>query len=181
MMLPALLFAGCRRAVEWTHTISVPTDGWDNSSPVIFQLDPQAYLPKNADRFEEMTAHAVGDTLPRLHGLYRAHLSLRYLDDCNASSLRLLAESASLEREVRTDTIIIPLFDADGTPHGSGRFGLNEVSVVLPSPYEVNAGATLTITPADYTTPVSGVQSVTFILENMEKDSTPIFNCKSLF
>lgn len=165
-MLPALLFAGCRKSVEWSHTVAVPADGWDNECPVIFSIDPQAYLPKNADRFKEMTDRAMGDTLPRLHGRYRAILSLRYLDDCNAASLRLVVESASLERDIHTDTITVPLFSADGRPLGKGRFGLNEVSVTFPEPYEVTSGSILTVTPVEYSTPVTGLQYVTLILEN---------------
>lgn len=170
VLIPAFVmlacFSSCKHDVAWTHTESIPEDGWTSEHPVVFQLDPKAYEPEE-NRFVKMTSQAVGDTLPRLKGEFRAMLSLRYKDDCNASSLRIVIENASLPTGIHTDTISVTLFDKEGNPTGRGRFGLNEVVHPLPIPFTVTEGTTLTLSPLDYHTPVTGLLSTTLTLREL--------------
>lgn len=122
-MLPAMLFTACRNDLQWTGTVNIPSGGWTDEMPVVFELDPQAYLAPESNRFAEMTSRAIGDTLPRLYGHYNARLSLRYSDNCNASSLRIATELASLDRDITTDTIAVTLFNPDGSPVSPGKIG----------------------------------------------------------
>lgn len=163
-MLPALLFTGCRDDLKWTDTVQIPSDGWTDGMPAVFELDPQAYLAPESNRFAEITSRIIGDTLPRLSGLYNARISLRYADNCNARDFRIATELASLDRDITTDTISVTLFNADGTPVRPGRYGINEVSVVLPSPLDVTQGTTLTLTPISYSEPIKGMLSISLIL-----------------
>lgn len=163
-MLPAMLFTACRNDLQWTGTVNIPSGGWTDEMPVVFELDPQAYLAPESNRFAEMTSRAIGDTLPRLYGHYNARLSLRYSDNCNASSLRIATELASLDRYITTDTIAVTLFNPDGSPVSPGRYGINETSILLPPSFCVTRGTTLTVTPISYSTPIEGLLSVSLIL-----------------
>ncbi|MDE5902315.1 MAG: gliding motility lipoprotein GldH [Muribaculaceae bacterium] len=163
-MLPALLFTACRDDMKWTGTVQLPSDGWTDGMPVVFDLDPQAYLAPESNRFAEMTSRAIGDTLPRLSGHYNARLSLRYADGCNARDIRIATELASLDRDITTDTISVTLFNSDGTPVSPGRYGINEVAVPLPAGLTVTQGTTLTLTPISYSSPIEGMLSVSLIL-----------------
>ena len=166
-LLPALLFFACDKNVAWTDTKTVDRDGWSADSPVSFSMDPLAYEPdKDRDRFAEMPARAVGDTVTRLRGCFDATLSLRYADDCNTSEISLIIEQASLDTEISADTISVTLFSRDGTPAHRGRFGINETSVTLPRPITVSQGTQLNVSPLPYDTLPSGILSATLILRH---------------
>lgn len=166
-MLPALLFVmpSCDNRVAWTDTVTLDPEGWSPRHPAVFDIDPQAYDSDwNSDRFAEMTSRAVGDTVARLHGYFDATLSLRYSDDCNAGAISLVAERASLDSEISTDTLTFTLFDRCGNPSGRGRFGINEVSIRLPYRLKVSEGTVFSVYPLDYDSLPAGFLSATLIL-----------------
>lgn len=161
----ALCMTDCDKNIAWTETVSLPVKGWTQSQPIVFNLDPEAYKPE-VNKYEYMTSKAIGDTIPRLKGIFQAHLSLRYKDDCNASDMKIVVERAALDTEITRDTIAIRFFDNDGAAEGHGRFGLNETSIPLNSPLIVSDGTTITVLPIDYKTPVTGLLSLTLTLKH---------------
>lgn len=165
ILITVLFTGGCDKDVAWTDTVSIPEQGWTPESPLTFELDLKAYEPEE-NRFVRMTAQAVGDTVPRLRGDFSASVSLRYRDDCNARSLRVVMESASLDREITTDTLTFRLFSPEGESVGQGRFGLNETTLRLPAPLTVSEGTVITFTPLDYSTPVTDLLSLTLTLRH---------------
>ena len=154
---------GCRNDIAWCETQDVSPDGWLPSDIVEFNLDPAAYEPKPDNRFAEMTARAVGDTLPRCLGTYRATLAVRFLDYCNVSSLDLVAEKAGLEEPLVVDTISIPLFDNDGIAVGNGRFGISEAKYEI-GDFTIADGTTFSLRPINYSDTIVGISDITLLL-----------------
>lgn len=143
--------------------MSIPEKGWTSDHPIIFNLDPKAYEPEG-NKYELMTARAIGDTLPRLHGSFKASLSLRYKDDSNARSVSVIMEQASLDRGIQLDTLAFTLFDNHGNSAGQGRFGLNETTITLPNDLIVSEGTIITLYPLPYPQPPSSLLSLTLTL-----------------
>lgn len=177
LMAPLLLLTaicvGCDKNVAWTDTVSIPEKGWTSDHQIIFELDPKAYEPEE-NKYELMTARAVGDTVPRLRGDFHAYLSLRYKEDCIARSVRLAFEQASLDDEIRTDTLEFRLFDDAGRSLGRGRFGINETSVILPYPLKAGLGTVITVTPVNYPEPITNLLSLTLTLRTIVPSSSSV-------
>lgn len=162
--IAGLSLCACRDDVAWSKTVPLDSDGWLPEYVVEFQLDPAAYAPDPENRFAQMTARAIGDTVPRILGDYDAVLSVRYLKDANAGTLRLVVEQESLDSPTRTDTIAIRMFDADGEPAGSGHLGIFESRAHIPGPFKVSDGTTLSVRPIVYADTVRGITDVTLLL-----------------
>lgn len=163
-ILPLLFTTeGCRSDVSWSRSVPVSPKGWNQAEVVEFNLDPAAYEPKPENRFAEMTARAVGDTLERWLGTYRAIISVRYLDNCNVSDLRLIAEKAGLDEPIATDTLRIPLFDSGGRPLGKGSLGISEAGISI-YPFKVGNGTTLSLRPVEYADTLTGITDITLSL-----------------
>lgn len=160
-----LIFAagGCRNDIKWSRTQSISPDGWLPEEVIEFNLDPAAYQPPPENRFAEMTARAVGDTLQRWLGMYHAYVAVRYLNECNVADLALVAEKAGLDEPITTDTLRFRLFNQAGRPLGRGRLGINEARCEI-YPFKVANGTTLSLRPAQYTDTVTGITDITLIL-----------------
>ena len=171
-MAAAAILGGCREDLVWTHTAPLPTDAWTPERPVVFELDPEAYVPKSTNRFAEYTSKQLGDTVVRLRGTFEALLCLRYTRHANAAEVSVEAERVSLDAPFVTDTVTFRLFDAQGQPTGHGRLGIYEVTVPLPSPLRVTEGTTVNITPLPYTTPPSGLSSLSMLLRPLPPRSS---------
>lgn len=154
---------GCRNDIAWCETQKISPDGWLPSDIVEFNLDPAAYEPKPENRFAEITARAVGDTLPRWLGTYRATLAVRFLDYCNVSTLDLVAEKAGLDEPIVADTISIPLYNNDGNAVGNGRFGISEAKYEIRN-FTIADGTTFSLRPIDYSDTIVGISDITLLL-----------------
>ncbi len=162
-ILSLFLAMGCRDDIKWCESRKIPAEGWLSGEIIEFNLDPAAYQPNPENRFAEMTARAMGDTLPRCLGTYQAVLAFRYVDKCNVSRLDLILEKAGLDEPISTDTLRIPLFLPDGTPIGKGRFGIFETSIVVPD-FKVSNGTLLSLRPATEADTIRGLSDVTLLL-----------------
>lgn len=158
------LLGACRRDIVWSESRSIPSNGWTSSMPLDFILDPAAYEPPAANRFAEYTARAIGDTTERIIGSYHASLSLRYLKNCNAEVLDLVAEKSGLNEPITTDTLRFQLFDAEGYPVGKGRLGIYETTISLPGIFKVKEGTKLSVGPIEYSDTITGVTDITLFL-----------------
>lgn len=168
LILMMSCLTACRHDIKWIQTEEVDQNGWLPTQPVEFDLDPPAYLPKPENRFAEITARAIGDTLPRYMGTYKATLAIRYNNRCNVSRIDIIAEKVGLDEPITTDTIRIPLFDNDGNPEGTGHLGIYEKSIDL-YPFKVADGTMLSLRPADYSESVKGITDVTLILSDKKQ------------
>ncbi|MDE5651914.1 MAG: gliding motility lipoprotein GldH [Muribaculaceae bacterium] len=170
LLIPALIVAAaaastsCRDDVDWCASSALSPEGWDATRSVDFVLDPAAYAPPAANRFEEMTDKAIGDTIRRIPGSYEATLSIRYMHYCNAETLRLVVERISLDLPVATDTLALPLFTPDGEPTGSGRLGIYESRIRLRPRLVVSNGTILSVHPIEYADTLRGITDVTLLL-----------------
>jgi hypothetical protein len=163
--LAGATLCSCDKSIAWSESLTLPKEGWDSSAPADFNIDPAAYArPQGHSRFAEATNRAIGDTLPRLNGVFTATLSLRYTDECPLREVRLQIERASLRDEIHTDTIAMPLYDDRGHNLGRGRFGIYETSARLPRPLRVNEGTILSVTPIGIPSPTPGLASITLTL-----------------
>lgn len=168
-----IIAAGCRNDIIWSQSSEVPSEGWMPSDMVEFNLDPSAYDPKPSNRFAEITARAIGDTAVRNLGIFRASLAIRYLEDCNASEISLIAEKAGLDESISTDTLRIPLFDSSGRPVGKGRFGIYETSVDI-FPFKVAEGTVISFRPMEFKDTIRGITDLTLLLhKNPTNNSRP--------
>lgn len=162
-----LLGVGCRENIVWSEARLLPDKQWPASLTIDFNIDPEAYSPPPANRFEEMTSRTSGDTLPRLRGQFKAIVSLRYGRDCNARSVKIVAECNSLDLPTRSDTLYFRLFDDNDNPLGAGHFGLFEQFADLPGIFPVSDGTILSLHPIEYDgPPLEGISSATLILMN---------------
>ncbi|MDE6271894.1 MAG: gliding motility lipoprotein GldH [Muribaculaceae bacterium] len=162
-ILSLITATGCRDDIKWSESRKISSEGWTPDQVIEFNLDPAAYQPKPENRFAELTARAMGDTLPRCLGNYQAVLAVRYLDKCNVARLDLIIEKAGLDESIVTDTLRIPLYYDDGNPVGKGRLGIFEASVVLPG-FRVSNGTILSLRPATDTDTIRGISDITLLL-----------------
>lgn len=163
-LLAVCVITGCAHDVKWNASRDINPDGWSDLDPVCFDIDPGAYTQPSENRFALLTARATGDTVKRLNGKFKATLSLRYSSRCNVSSIRLAAEISSLDGEIHTDTLNLRLFEPDGSPSGSGRLGLYEVSAPLPGILSVTDGTVICVSPISYSAKPKGLTSLTLLL-----------------
>lgn len=162
-ILSLLMATGCRDDIKWSESRKISSAGWFPEQAIEFNLDPAAYQPKPDNRFAEMTAIAMGDTLPRCLGTYNAILAIRYLDECNISRLDLIYEKEGLEEPIYSDTLRIPLYYPDGSTVGKGRFGIFETNVSLPG-FTVGKGTILSLRPATDSDTIRGISDITLLL-----------------
>lgn len=155
----------CRNDVAWNASVQLNPEGWNYHEPATFLIDRAAYSPDPANRFEAMTAKATGDTIAQIRGQFQAILSLRYSQACNAREISLAVEQSSLDAPLRTDTLTFRLFSDSGTPLGSGRFGIYEISMPLPHPLTVSEGTSISVTPTAYAEEPSGFSDITLLLK----------------
>lgn len=164
VLLLLFLAAACRKDVIWSETINLNPEGWDPQSPAIFEIDKAPYYLHHKNNIKESTARAIGDTLQSMQGIFKASLSLRYTDKCTTSDLRLVIEHASLDNPVSTDTITLTLFNPDGTPAGSGHYGIYEVIHPVSDHLIVDQGCIISVVPLNYNVNPAGIESATLIL-----------------
>ncbi len=109
---------------------------------------------------------------------YTASLSLRYSDKCPERMVKLIVEKESLDGIARPDTILVTLFNEDGTPandrmentginsvyRGKGlNLGIYEKSVILGRDTPIPPMMRIAITPAS-SVPIRGISHLTLLL-----------------
>ncbi|MDE7463339.1 MAG: gliding motility lipoprotein GldH [Muribaculaceae bacterium] len=164
-ILISLCGSSCREDIAWSGVRKIDSDGWKSGDYVDFNLDPSAYDYPYADKYEEMTAKAIGDTAVRLQGNFRAVVGLRYNIDCGAAEVKIVMERSSLRSETSTDTLTFPLFSPNGEPLGKGRYGVYETSVEVPHPLLVDEGSVVSFTPVAYSSEIKGCMALSLILK----------------
>ncbi|MDE6294565.1 MAG: hypothetical protein K2M03_00710 [Muribaculaceae bacterium] len=155
-----LLSGGCTDNVAWCETIPVNEAGWSDMETIEFALQPSdSMIWMGDDRYD-------------------ATLSLRYTDRCRENEVRLLLERESLDSICRPDTILVTLFNKDGTPaqdrqpnelkerfyQGEGlSLGIYEKQIELLHHSRIEPMYRVALTPLG-TTPLTGISNVTMII-----------------
>lgn len=127
---------------EFSEFVPVASDGWDSRDAVCF--DP-------------IGLDSIGRPLTMI-------LSVRYSGRRALTPLRLAVECDD-ERGVHVnDTITLPLFNADGSPKGRGRYGVYEVSDTLLRNFSPGFGLGVSVTPLDGKEATRGILNVGLIV-----------------
>lgn len=98
------LLQGCGSDVEWSDSVTIPSQGWSPLNIVQFALEQEDSLLWQTKSGEPLRQPVT------------ATLYIRYTDRCDIARLPILIQSESLDSEARCDTVLITLFNPDGSP-----------------------------------------------------------------
>lgn len=160
----ALCLTSCRQEVAWCETQSIGSEGWSSLQSIEFAL-------------QEKDSAIWLSRAP-----YTVSLSLRYSDKCPERRVKLITERESLEGIARPDTLLVTLFNDEGSPAndrkettvidsifgGKGlNLGIYEKSVIICRDTPIPPMMRIAVTPATGV-PVMGITHLTLMISRQE-------------
>ena len=107
LLTAAILLAACTAKLDYGKFLSVSTNGWSDSTPLVFDTDT---MPPGAYDLHVIVRTSADHTYP-----YR-ELALLVRQECTPKP-----DSTGNVLSIKTDTLIsFPLYDNDGSPEGRG-------------------------------------------------------------
>ena len=144
--LLALAATGCREVngTVYSQYAKIGSEGWD---------------PRNAVGFDPWPADSVN-----ARGPLDVVISVRYSGRRAIKPLRMAVTVDDENGEVKSDTLVIPLFDRFGEPTGRGHYGVYEVTDTLLRRFRLRDGFGVELKPLDPAADTRGLVNVGVIL-----------------